>query len=99
MAPTFLYFLRGLVEKCFKGNVPISLCGEIAGEPLAAMALIGIGFRRLSMAPSSIGPVKTMVRSLSIIKLEKHLNSLTNNPENSLRIHLKKFASDNGVVI
>ena len=42
----------------------VTICGEIGGRPLEAMALIGLGFRSLSMSPSSIGPVKAMVLSL-----------------------------------
>ena len=44
------------------------------------MALIGLGFRHLSMAPTFIGPVKSMVRSLSTSDLEQHLESLTDFP-------------------
>ena len=40
------------------------MCGEMAGNPLEAMALIALGFRTLSMAATAIGPVKTMIRSL-----------------------------------
>ena len=39
----------------------MTLCGEIGGRPLEAMALIGLGFRSLSMSPASIGPVKAML--------------------------------------
>ena len=97
MTPAVLSFLRHLVKQCFDKNIPISLCGEIAGEPLAAMALLGIGFRHLSMAPPSIGPIKTMIRSLSICKLEKYLASLTISSEDKLRQKLDEFASENGV--
>ena len=97
MTPAVLSFLRHLVKQCFDKNIPISLCGEIAGEPLAAMALLGIGFRHLSMAPPSIGPIKTMIRSLSICKLEKCLASLTISSGDSLRQKLDEFASENGV--
>ena len=43
---------------------PLSLCGEMAGRPLEAMALIGLGYRSISMAPASVGPVKSMILSL-----------------------------------
>ena len=45
-------------------KVPITLCGEMAADPLQAMALIGVGFRSISMAPAAIGPVKSMILSL-----------------------------------
>ncbi len=52
---------------------PLSLCGEMAGRPLEAMALIGLGYRSISMAPASIGPVKSMVLSLDAGALERWL--------------------------
>ena len=55
---------REVVARCAAAGVPLSVCGEMAGNPLEAMVLIGLGFRTLSMAPPAIGPVKTMIRSL-----------------------------------
>ncbi|MEZ5801503.1 MAG: putative PEP-binding protein [Nitratireductor sp.] len=51
--------------------MPLTLCGEIAGKPLA-MALFGIGFRAVSMAPSAIGPVKAAVRQLDLWQAQFH---------------------------
>src|SRR5690606_8952744 len=53
--------LRHVVRTGAVHGVPVTLCGEMAGRPLEAMALIGLGFRTISMAPASIGPVKTMI--------------------------------------
>lgn len=63
------------------------------------MALIGLGFRHLSMAPTSIGPVKSMVRSLSASDLEQHLESLTDFSGLSMCSILRTFAMDNSVMI
>ena len=59
----FLRALRSIVE-ALDGEVPVTLCGELAGQPLAAMALIGLGYRSLSMSADAIGPVKAMILSL-----------------------------------
>jgi phosphotransferase system enzyme I (PtsP) len=99
MSPAALSFLHNFVNTCLKANVPVSLCGEIAGEPLEAMALMGLGFRHLSMAPTSIGPVKSMVRSLSASDLEQHLESLTDFSGLSMCRILRTFAMDNSVMI
>ena len=56
--------LKELVRATKKYKVPMTLCGEMAGRPIEAMVLIGLGFRSISMAPASIGPVKTMILSL-----------------------------------
>jgi phosphotransferase system enzyme I (PtsP) len=45
----------------------------MAGKPLSAMALIAIGYRAISMAPSSIGPVKSMIRQLDVGRLAEAL--------------------------
>ena len=99
LAPAALAFLARLVEECDAVGKPISLCGEIAGRPLEAMALIGLGFRSLSMAPSSLGPVKAMVRSLSVGELARYIKALGTGSEHSLRENLREFARDHGVAV
>ena len=44
----------------------MTLCGELAGKPISAMALIGLGYRSISMSPASIGPVKAMLLELAL---------------------------------
>ena len=64
-----------------------------------AMALIGLGFRSISMAPASIGPVKSMVLSLDAGMLERWLQTNMHSGEGSLRGGLKRFAEEQGVEI
>ncbi len=99
LAPSALAFLGSLVEQCDAAGKPISLCGEIAGRPLEAMTLVGLGFRSLSMAPSSLGPVKAMVRSLAVGELARYIKALGAGPEHSLRENLRAFALDHGVAV
>lgn len=90
--------LRQIVESCRSHQVDLSLCGELAGRPLEAMALIGLGYRSLSMAPASIGPVKAMVLSLDATRLEATMQDvLKGDPGASLRSKLQAFAQDAGV--
>ena len=67
-----------------RGNAPrraaAHVCGEMAGKPIEAMALIGLGFRALSMAPTAIGPVKTMIRSLDAGALARLLGEIAASP-------------------
>jgi phosphotransferase system enzyme I (PtsP) len=99
LSPPALSLLGDLVRQCDDAGIPISLCGEIAGRPLDAMALVGLGFRNLSMAPSCIGPVKAMVRSLLVSDLKRYLDTLLQSHEHSLREKLREFAVDHGVII
>ena len=45
LSPAGLEFLKKILNDCEIASTPVSLCGEMAGNPLDAMALIGIGFR------------------------------------------------------
>jgi phosphotransferase system enzyme I (PtsP) len=99
LSPPMLCLLRRLVEAAGEAGKPISVCGEIAGQPLDAMALIGIGYRSLSMAPPSVGPVKTMLRSLDVSALRPYLDGLFQRGDASLRSKLRMFAKDHGVII
>lgn len=99
LSPPVLSFLRYLVRKARDHEVEIALCGEMAGRPLEAMALIGLGFRVISMPPASVGPVKVMVRSLHVRELETFTEQLIDLPDHSVRSHLQSFAHDQGVAI
>jgi len=99
LAPGALTCLAEIVRAADRGGVTLSLCGEMAGSPLEAMALIGLGFRNLSMSPSAIGPVKAMVRSLDVGPLRQYLAVVTTLPDHSLREKLREFARDHGVSI
>jgi phosphotransferase system, enzyme I, PtsP len=93
-----LRLLGEVAQACAEHRVPLALCGEMAGHPLDAMALVGIGFRVLSMAPGSVGPVKAMIRSLDLAPLTELLATLATLPPRSLRSKLRDFARDHGVV-
>ena len=97
--PAGLLALRTIVEAATKHNVPLNLCGEMAGKPLEAMALIGIGFRSISMAPASVGPVKAMVLSLDAGDLWVRLQELLACKSTSVREELKSYAAEKGVQV
>jgi phosphotransferase system enzyme I (PtsP) len=89
--------LKMLAKACRKHKVPLTLCGEMAGRPIEAMCLIGLGFRTLSMAPASIGPIKTMIRSLNAEAITRLLDELLAGRSGSLRRELEEFAVRHGV--
>jgi phosphotransferase system enzyme I (PtsP) len=61
-----LRVFRHIVEAAERHGVPLTMCGELAGHPIEALALLSIGLTRLSMGPSSIGPIKEMVLGLDL---------------------------------
>jgi phosphotransferase system enzyme I (PtsP) len=95
----FLRILRQIVVKANEYDRPVTLCGELAGRPLPAMALAGIGFRSLSMASSSIGPVKAMLRDLDLGKLSVALIAALEEPigGQTIRELLIDFADSHGI--
>ncbi|MFN3232330.1 MAG: phosphoenolpyruvate--protein phosphotransferase [Alphaproteobacteria bacterium] len=97
LAPSALAVLRQIIESADEANVPISLCGQAGGNPIEAMTLIGLGLRALSMPPAAVGPVKEMVRSLHVGKLQNYLESLRGGVDRSFRAKLTDFARDHGV--
>ncbi len=99
LSPLVLRCLADVAERAAQAGVPLSLCGEMAGRPLEAMALIGLGFRALSMAPPAVGPIKAMVRSLDLAALEAFLGEARGGAGGRLRERLRGFAQDRGVVI
>ncbi|MBL9098559.1 MAG: phosphoenolpyruvate--protein phosphotransferase [Alphaproteobacteria bacterium] len=99
LSPPMLNFLKGIVDASRARGVPVTLCGEMAGRPLEAMALIGLGFRSLSMAPASIGPVKQMLLALNTGKLASSMSDLYDRSEHSLREQLKQLAINERVPV
>ncbi|HSD92791.1 MAG TPA: phosphoenolpyruvate--protein phosphotransferase [Methyloceanibacter sp.] len=97
--PAGLKALKLIAETAKMHDVPLNLCGEMAGRPLEAMALIGLGFRSISMAPASLGPVKAMILSLDAGNLAQRLDELLESKDTSLREDLKRFAAEQGVQI
>jgi phosphotransferase system, enzyme I, PtsP len=99
LSPGALNFLRQVVLVCARHEVPLSLCGEMAGNPLEAMALLGLGLRKISMSPAAIGPVKMMVRSLNVGGLEAFMEDLYARPDASVREELRGYADAQGIAI
>jgi len=99
LSPGALAMLREIVRCCRSAAVPVSVCGEMAGQQLEAMALVGIGFRSLSMAGSSIGPARLMIRSLDVAGLADFVDTLVGGSAHSVRTALRNYARDHAVTL
>ncbi|MCW5749386.1 MAG: phosphoenolpyruvate--protein phosphotransferase, partial [Alphaproteobacteria bacterium] len=97
LSPAVLRALRLVVETCGKAGVEVSVCGEMAGRPVEALALLGIGVRTLSMSPGSVGAVKSMLRSLDLGHFAAFLGRQLSGSEHSLRDKIALYARDHGV--
>jgi phosphotransferase system, enzyme I, PtsP len=89
--------LKSIVEAGRRHNKPVTLCGELAGRTLSAMALLGIGYRSISMSPAAIGPVKAMIRSLDCARLTERMNEWLAARSGSLRTELHRFAEGDSI--
>ncbi|MDR6668086.1 phosphoenolpyruvate--protein phosphotransferase [Rhizobium sp. 1399] len=95
----FLRLLRDIVRGADRNKTPLTLCGELAGKPLSAMALLGVGFRSISMSPASIGPVKAMLLGLDAEALTKAVNEALDdrNATVPMREVLARFAESHNI--
>jgi phosphotransferase system enzyme I (PtsP) len=99
LSPPGLTLIRQIVQSARESAGDLSLCGEMAGKPLDAMALIGLGLRTLSMQPANIGPVKMMIQSLDLREVSQFVDKLCGRSDGSLRTRLAAFAAERGIVI
>ena len=99
LSPALLRLLHFVVEKVRPAGVDLSVCGEMAGRPVEALALLALGVRSLSMSPGSIGPVKAMVRSLDLEEVTGFMNVALSQPDRPLRETLRLFAADHQIEI
>ena len=93
--------LKLIVDKGKEHNKPVTLCGELASSPIGALALLGLGYRSLSLSPTAVGPVKAMVLDLDVHKLEKFTHELVKqqDPNLSIRDKLSAFADAEGLAL
>jgi phosphotransferase system, enzyme I, PtsP len=101
LSPPVLRALKQIADTARRHNKPVTLCGELASQPLGALALVGLGYRSLSLVPSAIGPVKAMLLEADAKKAEKLVNALISNSNGSasVREKLAAFASAEGLPI
>ncbi|MCC7429077.1 MAG: phosphoenolpyruvate--protein phosphotransferase [Alphaproteobacteria bacterium] len=99
LSAPMLNLLAELVSACNAAGVPLSLCGEAGARPLEALALLGIGFRAISMPPTGIFPVKAMLMTLDLAPFADFLRSarLSDSGGASLRGRIRAYARDHGI--
>jgi phosphotransferase system enzyme I (PtsP) len=93
--------LKEIADKALAYKKPVTLCGELASQPIGALALVGIGYRSLSLTPSAVGPVKAMLLDLDSRKIAEFLCPLIEQSSRGvpIRSRLETFAVDNGLQI
>ena len=99
LAPSVLSFLRMIISACHAANVPVTVCGEMGGRAIEAMALVALGLKKISVSPSSVGTVKRLLRSVDMNQLRAFLVEHIQSPEHSVRDSLLLFARDHNIKV
>ncbi|AGT09997.1 phosphoenolpyruvate--protein phosphotransferase [Paracoccus aminophilus] len=85
LSAPYLTFLELILARCAEAEVPVSFCGEDAGRPIEAVTFAALGFRRLSMRPASIGPVKHLIRRVNLQALRAQIDDARDRGISNLR--------------
>ncbi len=99
LAPSVLSFLRMIISACHTADVPVTVCGEMGGRAIEAMALVALGLKKISVSPSSIGSVKRLLRSVDMNQLRAFLVEHIQSSEHSVRDSLLLFARDHNIKV
>lgn len=97
LSPAILRFLKRVIDQAKAANVPVTVCGEMGGRSLEALALIGLGIEQLSITPAAIGPIKAMIRSVDVRALRELVSGLVASPPPSLRSALNDWSLEKRV--
>ncbi len=92
LSPAILRFLKRVSEKADELGIEFSVCGEMGGRPLDALALLSLGIEKLSITPASVGSIKAMVRSTDLGEAKKFMEKSLLNPNRDIRGELSKWA-------
>ncbi len=81
LEPAFLRIIKSAIDNCTDKGIPISICGEMAGNPRYTLLLIGLGLTRFSVIPSNIPIIKEIITCVNSNELKEeisHILSLDN---------------------
>ena len=88
--PAVIRFLRRIIDRGKKKGVWVGMCGEMAGDPLATILLLGLGLDEFSVVPNMLPEIKKIIRSVKFIeaqKIAKYVLSLKT--EDEIKSHLR----------
>ncbi|EIZ80730.1 phosphotransferase system, enzyme I, PtsP [Novosphingobium sp. Rr 2-17] len=99
LSPAILRFLRRVVRELDGHNVDIGVCGEMGGRRLEALALLGLGIRRLSITPASVGPIKELLGHIDLGPITAAMEGWLAAPPPNLREVMTAWASERGIPV
>ncbi len=96
LSPAVLRFLRRVARAVDGSGVDLTVCGEMGGRPLEAMALIGLGYRRLSITPAAVAALKAAIRSVDLARLTAEVDRLVDRGDPDIRAALAGWLAEHG---
>jgi len=97
LSPAILRFINRIVQNTKDEDIDLSICGEMGGRTLEALALIGMGITRLSITPAAIGPVKAMIQSCNLSEVKCKISDLISQPPEDIRYNLLLWAHEHNI--
>ncbi|MEW9854362.1 phosphoenolpyruvate--protein phosphotransferase [Novosphingobium sp. M1R2S20] len=99
LSPAILRFLRRVVCTLEGQPIDITVCGEMGGRQLEALALMGVGIERLSITPASVGPIKELIGKLDVGAIRAAMTDWLASPPANLRQSLADWATERGIAL
>ena len=97
LSPAILRFLRRVVVAVAPLGTDLTVCGEMGGRRLEALALLGIGITRLSITPAAVGPIKELVRKVDLPAIQAAMDGWLAQPPANLRAEIAAWATAHGI--
>jgi phosphotransferase system enzyme I (PtsP) len=97
ISPSILRFMRRIAQATVGTGVDLAVCGEMGGRRLEALALLGLGYRRLSITPVSVGPIKELIRKVDLQEITAAMTEWLASPPPDLREALSAWATERGI--
>ena len=99
LSVAIMRFLRRVQANLVGHPVDVTVCGEMGGRRLEALALLGIGIRRLSITPAAVGPIKELVRKVDLNEVGEAMTQWLSAPPPNLRQALVEWAEVRGIEV
>ena len=97
VSPAILRFLNRVVTTVAPFGTDITVCGEMGGRRLEALALLGLGITRLSITPAAVGPIKELVSKVDLGAIRLAMSGWLIDPPANMRAVLTAWAANHGI--
>ena len=99
LSPSILRFLARVLDQTGRFPVDVTVCGEMGGRRLEALALFALGIRRLSITPAAVGPIKQLVRGVDLEAIGTQMRQWISEPPADMRQALRSWAEEHGLEV